>query len=497
MTDPSPATYGRENVHKIAYNGRKMRMNGFHRAFGQLLSDMRKKRKKTQGEFSIPPRTIRRIERGLSQRSSALGFFQEMKPCHKEAFKWMKLIMELLAPECHKCDSDCQMCNKSFSEFTNELKDHRSLSEFVMERTMLKNLLDLNPYGIAIFDTDGKFVQANQAYLDLFKQPPPPFITIFDSPPLKKAGVQEKILELKTGKIVKLPPFWHNSREVGEEWPDNPICVASVSFPLMDHEDNVHNYVIMFEDITKRVQAEEQLKDALRFKNDFMATISHELRTPLSGIIGSASLVLQDDTLQLPERRVANINNVLANADKLILMINNILDVARINAGTIRISPQYFSLSDVIKETIDPFRKLIEDKSLSIIMDINDDIPLIFNDRHIVGQIVSNLVGNAVKFTDTGKVNITASTDIDDRNKFIIRVGDSGIGIPHDKLQKIFEHFGRVDSSTTRRHYGIGMGLTIVKSYVDLFKGEIDVESREGVGSTFSVKLPIALEHTH
>lgn len=372
------------------------------------------------------------------------------------------------------------------------MRDKDSSAEFAMERSMLKNIIELNPYGIAVFDEEGRYLRSNQAYIDLFKLPPPKFLSLFDSPPLKTAGVQEQLLELRKGKTIRVPQFWHNSRDVGEEWPDNPICISAVAFPLMDHEGAIHNYVVMFEDITEKVRMEEQLKEALQFKSDIMSTISHELRTPLSGIIGSATLLLEDNALQLPERRMANLKNVLGNADKLVLMINNILDVARIDSGDAGINTERFSLIDVMDASIEPFQGLIEEKGLRVIREVCDDLPLLFNDKQKIVRIVTNLVGNAIKFTDAGDVRIGAKLKEEDRKRVSISVSDTGIGIPEGKLNSIFEHFGRVDTSRTRRHSGIGLGLTVSKAYIDVLGGEIHVKSEEGRGTTFTVILPIS-----
>jgi signal transduction histidine kinase len=374
------------------------------------------------------------------------------------------------------------------------MEDKDSSGELAMERSMLKNIIELNPYGIAVFDEDGRYVRSNQAYIDLFKLPPPRFLSLFDSPPLKKAGVQKEMFKLKEGNTIRVPQFWHNSRDVGEEWPDNPICISAVAFPLKDHKGTIRNYVIMFEDITEKFRIEEQLKEALRFKSDVMATISHELRTPLSGIIGSATLLLEDSALKLPERRMANLKNVLGNADKLVMMINNILNVARIDSGEAGIDAEHFSIGDVVNASIEPFQGLIDEKGLRVIKDVGDDLTELFNDKQKIASIVTNLVGNAVKFTDSGEVRIVAKLKEEDPSRISISVSDTGIGIPEDKLNRIFEHFERVDTSRTRRHSGIGLGLTIVKAYIGVLGGEIHVKSGVEKGTTVTVVLPVAAD---
>jgi len=493
MTDLIKANFDRRHVPILAPKKPKVSVDAFQRAFGNLLNRMRRKRNKSQNEFSIPQRTVRRVEKGDSQITSALDLFCEMNPCHKEVVEWTRLMLELAIPECSGCDPDCPMSNRDNSNIAYDLEESSAKDGVMMERSMVKNLLELNPYGIAIWDEEGRYVRSNHAYIKLFATPPPEFVTLFDSPSLKKAGMQDLFFKLKSGVTIHLAPFWHNSRDVGEEYPDNPICIGAVMFPLKDQRGVIRYYVTMFEDITQRVLAEDRLKEALKFKSDFMATVSHELRTPLSGIISSATLVLRDDSLQLSERRASNVKNILGNADKLVLMINNILDVARMGAGGTHVTPQYFSIMEVIRTSVEFFRGLIDEKSLDVSWDVNDDMPILYNDRQMIGQIINNLVGNAVKFTDSGSIHIRACVNENDRDRFDISVKDTGVGIPQDMFDKIFDHFSRVDNSSTREHYGIGMGLSIVKGYVNLLGGKIKVESEPMKGSNFTVTLPMAL----
>ncbi len=330
MNDPLSAKDGRTST--VNTTGRRMqiRIQSFQRTIGALLADMRRKRKKTQQDFSLPQRTIRRIEKGEMQRSTVMEYFCEMKPCARDAAKWIRAVLELLAPGCLRCDPDCGMCDKSMGELAHELRKNTGLEEFAMERAMLRGIIELNPYAIVIFDEDGRFVRANRAYLDIFKEPPPKFVTLFDSPPLRKAGVQEEFFKLREGRTVNIKPIWHNSRDVGEEWPDNPICIGTVAFPLHDQSGRIRNYVVISEDVTKRVIAEEKLREAMKFKSDFVAHASREIGMPLYGIISSASHMLQDDAL--PEPRKADLKEMLEKADGLMMKINGLMKTRPISA---------------------------------------------------------------------------------------------------------------------------------------------------------------------
>jgi signal transduction histidine kinase len=221
--------------------------------------------------------------------------------------------------------------------------------------------------------------------------------------------------------------------------------------------------------------------------------MSHELRTPLNSIIGCADLLLKDDELSLPERRVDNLKSILGSSDRLIAMINNILDMARIEAGRAPIRVERFSITNAIRTAVEYCSGLIGEKDLSVVDNVATDVPEIGTDREKLTHVITNLLGNAIKFTDAGKIVISARVSERDRDYVVISVKDPGIGIAEEKMSMIFEQFKQVDVSTTRRHGGIGLGLAIVKAYVDLLGGKVDVQSKLGHGSTFTVTIPINL----
>jgi signal transduction histidine kinase len=370
-----------------------------------------------------------------------------------------------------------------------------SLSTFSPDSAMLKDIIELNPYGIAIFDAEGRYVESNQAYIDLFKVPPPPDFSLFNALTIRDPAIKEEIKKLAEGKTIRSQPFWHNSRDAGEQWPDNPICISGVVFPLRGDDGSIKNYIAMFEDVTTRTLAKEQLLEALRMKSHFMATISHELRTPLTGIIASIELVLRDENVFLPEKRIGNLRNALDNADSLILMINNILDMIKLEAGKTTVKTEQFPIADVIDASIKSLKSLAEAKHLPIKQKINSELPMLFSDKQKVGYIITNLISNAIKYTDSGEIVIEADIDEEDHSKMLVSVCDTGIGIPQGDLYAIFDDFKQIDSSPTRRHGGIGLGLAIVKAYVNLLGGSIEVKSERGKGSTFTVTLPVILHY--
>lgn len=230
-----------------------------------------------------------------------------------------------------------------------------------------------------------------------------------------------------------------------------------------------------------------QLIEAARLKSQFLATMSHELRTPMNAVIGFAQVLLRQRTATLNPTQVDMVERILNNGKNLLALINDILDLSKIEAGRLELKLEEFDLVKLISATIAELRPLAEQKQLPLSFDSHLDDSIISNDSTRVRQVLVNLLSNAIKFTETGTVEVTlsqASTEI------IIRVKDTGVGIAESELEHIFEEFRQIDQSTTRQHGGTGLGLAITRSLVNMMQGAIAVESQLGQGSTFIVRLP-------
>jgi PAS domain S-box-containing protein len=244
------------------------------------------------------------------------------------------------------------------------------------------------------------------------------------------------------------------------------------------------------------VQAKDLAETANRTKSEFLANMSHELRTPMNGIIGFTDLVL---TTELQKTQRDYLKNVKKSAYGLLEIINDILDFSRIEAGKLLIDNTLFKLDELVEETMDILTLKAFEKKLEMLYRVDHDIPSqVIGDPVRIRQIIVNLLGNAIKFTKDGEiyVSIRRHGDIflhEERKylNFVIQVKDTGIGIPKDKLQKIFESFTQADNSTTRKYGGTGLGLAISKSLAELMHGELTVESEPGKGSTFSLRLTL------
>lgn len=240
----------------------------------------------------------------------------------------------------------------------------------------------------------------------------------------------------------------------------------------------------------EQVRTAEEARKFDRLKNEFLASMSHELRTPLNSIIGYAEVMLDGIDGELPSEAVEDVQAIYGSGKHLLEMINDILDLAKIEAGRMELDLETVDLRTVTQEVYRTATILLKD-SVELEMIFPVMLPPVYADKIRLRQILQNLVSNAVKFTDEGEIRISAEYD-SVGGRVITHVRDSGIGIAADNLSAIFEQFRQVDGSSTRRAGGTGMGLAITRRLVEMQGGEIWVESELGKGTLFSFSMPIA-----
>ncbi|HEV2897804.1 MAG TPA: response regulator [Pseudaminobacter sp.] len=241
---------------------------------------------------------------------------------------------------------------------------------------------------------------------------------------------------------------------------------------------------------TESLESLSKAEAADRAKSEFLANMSHEIRTPMNGVLGMAELLAKTE---LTPRQKTFTDVIVKSGNALITIINDILDFSKINAGQLTLDPAPFRLSEAVEDVATLISARVAEKNLELIVRIDPRLP-----SHLVGdvgrfrQIVTNMLGNAVKFTEKGHVLIDVSGEAAGETiQLKVRVEDTGIGIPADKLQTVFEKFAQVDGSSTRRHEGTGLGLAIAARLVDLMGGTIGIESEVGRGSVFWFAVPL------
>jgi signal transduction histidine kinase len=235
----------------------------------------------------------------------------------------------------------------------------------------------------------------------------------------------------------------------------------------------------------------QQLEVASQHKSQFLANMSHELRTPLNAILGYTELILDDIYGEIPKKARDVLDRVQRNGKHLLGLINDVLDLSKIEAGQLTLSLTDYSVSEMVHTVITAVEPLATGKKLVLKSELPPNLPMARGDERRLAQVLLNLVGNAIKFTDTGEVAVRASAA---NGSLTIAVHDTGPGIPEADRARIFEEFQQVDSSATKKKGGTGLGLAIAKRIVEMHGGRIWVDSKLGEGSTFSISMPVKVE---
>jgi PAS domain S-box-containing protein len=282
---------------------------------------------------------------------------------------------------------------------------------------------------------------------------------------------------------------WVHQRSDGREFP--------VEVTLTPVRLNGREVILsVWHDIAERRAVEGALRSAKdaaesanRTKSEFMTRMNHELRTPLTAIIGFSRVLLQGKQGELSEGAQRYADRIRANGMHLLSLINQILDVAKVEAGRMDLEPERIGVDALVHDTLQMLESTAEVKGITIRSELPDCLAPVVTDAAKLRQILINLVGNAIKFTDAGEVCVQVEADPRTARPVSITIRDTGIGIPLDRQQKVFEPFEQGESSTRRQFGGTGLGLSIVKAFAELIGAAIEVESTVGVGTTFTIWL--------
>ncbi len=363
------------------------------------------------------------------------------------------------------------------------------------ERDLLRALLENIPDRIYFKDVKSRFLRVSTSMAKrLGLNEPTEVVGKSDFDFYAKAMADEFFADEQRIILTGQPLINKLERIVDQDGKESWASVTKV--PLHNRSGNVTGIIGISRDVTKLKEAEvalEHARDAAletaRIKSEFLANMSHEIRTPMNAITGMTDLLL--DT-SLDEEQREFVDTVRGSTDTLLGIINDILDFSKIEAGKLSIETLDFDLREVIEDTAEMLAQRAQAKRVELVYAIDDDVPThLRGDPRRVGQVLSNLVSNAVKFTERGEVAIhVARANEDGGVRVRISVTDTGIGILPKNLPQIFKAFTQADGSTTRKYGGTGLGLTISKQLVEMMKGKIGVESTVGTGSTFWFELP-------
>ncbi len=361
--------------------------------------------------------------------------------------------------------------------------------------------------GVIVLDAHDRIVDLNPAAKQIINQP---MIDPIGKPVAQVINLVSQRPDLT--EEIRASSGWQNEIEVNRK---NGKGVLDVRIsPLYDRRHQVSGRIIMFRDVTDRKQAEQQIRSQneelievnrdlvearkqadylTQLKSQFLATMSHELRTPLNAIIGYTEIQLAGMTGTLNDEQNDYQERVLANAVHLLGLINDVLDLSKIEAGRMDLIQKPFNLKKWLDEIVLQNRVLAEEKKLRFEVELDPQLPeVMIADSARLKQVVINLLSNAAKFTDEGYIKIEMTRN--DLETWKINVSDSGVGIPSHAQETIFEEFRQVDGSTRRQHGGTGLGLAIVRKLVLMMSGSIRLKSEVGKGSAFTIILPYITE---
>jgi PAS domain S-box-containing protein len=410
--------------------------------------------------------------------------------------KWVEQVAVLLKKDGRPVGFQC---------FVRDITDKKQMQqdleayEFKLRENqlLLQSILDNTASIIFVKGLDGKYIIANRRFMEILQVNEKQLInhTDYDFCDAEQAdqyrAMDEKVLQ--TGRSVELE----------EKLPtaNGHIHLLLVKFPLRDNENNILGIGGIATDITERVHQQHQLiaaktdaEDARKMQEQFLANMSHEIRTPMNGIQGMTNLLLETSLTPQQNEFVAIIGR---SVDNLIVIINDILDFSRIKAGKLPIEKIDFRLQDVVDNVRSLFEHRTIKKELYFHLDIDPLIPgRIQGDPHRLNQVLINLVGNAVKFTEKGGISLKVTIQQRKAKEItlVFNVTDTGVGIPEESLPYIFESFSQAAMDISRRYGGTGLGLAICHRLLELQGGAISVASTVGQGTTFTFSLPFGCE---
>ncbi|HWQ95507.1 MAG TPA: response regulator [Gammaproteobacteria bacterium] len=369
----------------------------------------------------------------------------------------------------------------------------RENSKVIRELQTMKFALDQHCI-VGTADTTGRIIHVNEKSCEISQYQPEELIGQF--PHILNHSCHPKSFFDEMWETVKSGTVWHGEmknrkKDGGFYWTDTTVI------PYMDAQGRPYQYVAIRTDITARKQAEQELigtRDqalaALRLKSEFLANMSHEIRTPMNAILGMAELM--QDTLLTGEQS-DYLKTLRQSGESLLHIINDILDLSKIEAGKMPLERVDFSLVEMVESVLEALTPAARQKRLSLMSYVAPEIvSLLKGDPGRMRQVLMNLVGNAIKFTEQGGVVVRATLELGDDAHSTVRitVTDTGVGIPEQIRDKLFQPFTQADGTTTRKYGGTGLGLSICKNLITMMGGEVGIESETGKGTTFWFTLP-------
>jgi PAS domain S-box-containing protein len=342
-----------------------------------------------------------------------------------------------------------------------------------------------SPVAVGTIDNEGKVVSWNRAAEKLFVYTQEEAVgQILDDLVATDISIRAEALAI-TDQVMNLEHVHATTKRTRKG--GSLVDVEVLAVPVIISGETV-GHIGLYHDISELQEARREAEAANQAKSDFLARMSHELRTPLNAIIGFTRIVKRKGSDVLPEKQIENLDKVLISADHLLELINDILDLSKIEAGRMDVKPLSFDINPLVDLCLSTTQPLVDLDQVSFKKEIEADISPLYTDQQKLKQILLNLLGNAAKFTPAGKITVNVSCFND---SMVLSVIDTGIGIPNEALERIFEAFQQADTSTTREYGGTGLGLTISHRLANLLGGNLTASSKQGEGSIFTLTIPM------
>ena len=366
-----------------------------------------------------------------------------------------------------------------------------------IQKAYLEQLFAMSPEAIVLIDDEDGVLRINDEFTRLFG---------YTLDEVIGRSLDESIIpsELQTEGAALKKRILNGQGQAAEtqrRHKDGRLIDVSVIGTAVQLGGNHYGVYAIYRDITERKQqeqelrrAKEQAESADRLKSAFLASMSHELRTPLNSIIGFTGILLQELPGALNDEQKKQMGMVQKSARHLLDLINDVLDISKIEAGQLVLSVEAFEFSNSVDSVLSLIGPLAQKKGLAVTAEVDEAIGQVRTDHRRLEQILLNLLSNAVKFTDEGSISVQATLNGD---RMVIRVVDTGIGIESEDLPTLFRAFSQIDTGLSRRYEGTGLGLSICRKLAELMGGDVWAESEgAGRGSVFVVDLPLTVEAT-
>ncbi|WP_295648203.1 PAS domain S-box protein [uncultured Mucilaginibacter sp.] len=375
-----------------------------------------------------------------------------------------------------------------------DITKHKEAEEDIRaKQEQLKSFIEFSPAAIAVFDKDMRYIAASNIWKRDYKLERKNIIGIchYDIFPESSHRWKEFHQRGFAGEVLSNPEDSYVRKNGRVQWFRWEIR------PWYEKDNEIGGIIMFTETITERkeaeqalVKAKEQAENAAQAKTQFLSTMSHEIRKPMNAVIGFTHLLLQNPR----EDQIEYLKILKFSGENLLVLINDILDFSKIEAGKLEFEDVDFSVKDLVRNTRLALIQRANEKGIQVKLMIDEDLPdAVIGEPVRLGQILTNLISNAIKFTNVGKVTIAASLLSQDADSTTIsfEVMDTGIGIPADKQESVFESFTQASSDTTRKYGGTGLGLTITKRLLEMQGSQIKLQSEPGKGSTFYFDLKL------